>query len=553
MRAGSLYKEQIDAAIMAAYAASTEPSNFTMLALNLSKWDEETYPEKNTDEVKIAEELYTLMTALEKKGLKHQSDEVFRMMLLTFPERHFAQSPGQTSTEGIDFELFKVNKSETMTRFEDCFRMAVADSERFIHDIELHMFKEGSVGLAGNLFTAFVAASVRAAGGTRHDVPWKLMHQLAWLLNNTYRAYNQAYGIMRCILSVGIAAPTPTFADELEHSMNFFKRNYYWSSIDKATMTGDNTTLVMYIDRLLPMVIADHEKSNLIMLRAKAVKQGRGWPFGCLLIVIALITVILVANHFLDKYLAKFPEPPEKTSATTSSTTTPTRVLEPSDTRRPIPAQQPANISLQVFNRAGLEESKPPTQPIGRKLTLAELRYVIFQKHRLEHLDGIDLSEEEQEALHRLWQEWRSRGENIEAGSEEKKTVETEAEIYSDLLKGDAEDQLQQIVKSLEPDDWTKNKDKDKTASGTEIQEMNNQRFKQSEGLLNLYAPEDIRKILLQLEKTGYYNGPTDLISWNSVARAALARFKAAKMLRTDDKWDLETQQALFGDTGPDR
>ncbi|EKD81502.1 MAG: hypothetical protein ACD_39C01779G0002, partial [uncultured bacterium] len=519
------------------------------LALNLSKWDEETYPEKNTDEVKIAEELYKLMTSLEKKGLKHQSDEVFRMMLLTFPERHFAQSPGQTNLEGVDFELFKTDKSETMTRFEDCFRMAVADYERFIHDIELHMFKEDSVGLAGNLFTAFVAAAVRAAGSARHDVPWKLMHQLAWLLNNTYRAYNQAYGIMRCILSVGIAAPTPAFAAELEHSMNFFKRNYYWSSIDKATMTGDNTTLVMYIDRLLPMVTAGHEKSNLIMLRAKAVKQGKGLPWGCLLIVPALITIILAANHFLDRYITKFPEKSENAS----STTTPTRVLEPSDTSRQTSAQQPADKSLQVFNRAGLDESKPPPQPLGRKLSLAELRYVIFQKHRLEHLDGIDLSEEEQEALHRLWQEWRSRGENIEAGSEEKKAVETEAEIYSDLLKGDAEDQLQQIVKSLEPDDWTKNKDKDKAASETEGQEMNNQRFKQSEGLLNLYAPEDIRKILLQLEKVGYYNGPTDLISWNSVARAALARFKAAKMLRTDDKWDLETQQALFPDTGSDK
>lgn len=549
MRAGSLYKEQIDAAIMAAYAASTEPSNFTMLALNLSKWDEETYPEKNADEVKIAEELYTLMTSLEKKGLKHQSDEVFRMMLLTFPERHFAQSPGQTNLEGIDFELFKADKSETMTRFEDCFRMAVADSERFIHDIELHMFKEGSVGLAGNLFTAFVATAVRAAGSARHDVPWKLMHQLAWLLNNSYRAYNQAYGIMRCILSVGIAAPTPALAAELEHSMNFFKRNYYWSSIDKATMTGDNTSLVMYIDRLLPMVTAGHEKSNLIMLRAKAVKQGKGLPWGCLLIVPVLITIILAANHFLDRYITKFPE----NSENASSKTTPTRLLEPTDTRQPIPAQQPADKSLQVFNRAGLDESKPPPQPLGRKLSLAELRYVIFQKHRLEHLDGIDLSEEEQEALHRLWQEWRSRGENIEIGSEEKKAVETEAEIYSDLLKGDAEDQLQQIVKSLEPDDWTKNKDKDKTASETDIQEMNNQRFKQSEGLLNLYDPADIRKVLLQLEKTGYYNGPTDLISWNSVARSALARFKAAKMLRIDDKWDLETQQALFPDTKPDQ
>ncbi|PKL44984.1 MAG: hypothetical protein CVV41_02540 [Candidatus Riflebacteria bacterium HGW-Riflebacteria-1] len=549
MRAGSLYKEQIDAALMATYAAATEPSNFTMLALNLSKWDEETYPEKSTDEVKIAEELYKLMTFLDKKGLKHQSDEVFRMMLLTFPERHFAQSPGQIIIENVDFELFKTEKSETMTRFEDCFRMAIADSERFIHDIELNMFREDSIGLAGNLFTTFVAAAVRATGSARHDVPWKLMHQLCWLLNNTYKAYNQAYGIVRCILSAGIVAPTPAFKVELEHSMNFFKRNYYWSSIDKATMTGDHASLVMYIDRLMPMVSAGHEKSNLIMLRAKAVKKAKGLPWSCLLIVLALTTVIPAANYFLGSYFTRFSSPTD----TESTSTTPTRLLEPKQTSSYVPAPDAASTSLRVLNRAGLDESIPPPQPLGRKLTLAELRYVVFQKHRLEHLEGIDLSEEEQEALHRLWQEWRSRGENIEAASEDKKSVENEAEIYSELIKGDATDQLKLIVKSLEADDWTKENHENTNASASENNESRNQRMQQVAGLLNLNDPADIKKVLLQLEKTGYYNGPTDLISWNSVARSALARFKAAKMLRTDDRWDLATQQALFPDTRPDK
>ncbi|HAE39442.1 MAG TPA: hypothetical protein DCG57_12505 [Candidatus Riflebacteria bacterium] len=549
MRAGSLYKEQIDAALMAAYAAATEPSNFTMLALNLSKWDEETYPEKSTDEVKIAEELYKLMTFLDKKGLKHQSDEVFRMMLLTFPERHFAQSPGQINIENVDFELFKTEKSETMTRFEDCFRMAIADSERFIHDIELNMFKEDSIGLAGNLFTTFVAAAVRATGSARHDVPWKLMHQLCWLLNNTFKAYNQAYGIVRCILSAGIVAPTPAFKVELEHSMNFFKRNYYWSSIDKATMTGDHASLVMYIDRLMPMVSAGHEKSNLIMLRAKAVKKAKGLPWSCLLIVLALTTFIPAANYFFGSYLTRFSSPTE----TKSTSTTPTRLLEPKQTSSYVPASDAASTSLRVLNRAGLDESIPPPQPLGRKLTLAELRYVVFQKHRLEHLEGIDLSEEEQEALHRLWQEWRSRGENIEAASEDKKSVENEAEIYSELIKGDATDQLKLIVKSLEADDWTKENHENTNASASENNESRNQRMQQVAGLLNLNDPADIKKVLLQLEKTGYYNGPTDLISWNSVARSSLARFKAAKMLRTDDRWDLATQQALFPDTRPDK
>ncbi|EKD81336.1 MAG: hypothetical protein ACD_39C01855G0001, partial [uncultured bacterium] len=201
----------------------------------------------------------------------------------------------------------------------------------------------------------------------------------------------------------------------------------------------------------------------------------------------------------------------------------------------------------------GLEEVKPPPQPLGRKLSMAELRHVVFQKRRLEHLEDIDLSEQEEEALRLLRQEWQSRGIGIEAGSEEKKSVETEAEIYSDMLKGDAEDQLELIVKSLEANDWKKESEENETGSETVHQDSKRQRSQQQKNLLNLYDPADIRKVLLQLEKTGYYNGPTDLISWNSVARAALARFKAAKMLRTDNIWDLETQQALFPESKPEQ
>lgn len=545
MRAESLYIDKIDAAIMASYSASTEDQNYAMLSENLALWDDEEYIEKGNDETRIAEELHKLITYLDKKGLKRQSDEIFRIMLLTFPERHFAQSPTQAHVEGIDFALFKPG-SENMQKFEDCYRMALADLQRFSHDIEMRLFREGCIGLAGELFTTFSVVAIESADSEHHAIPWKLMHQLAWHLNKAVKDYNQAYGILRSILSLKTAAPPGELVAELENSMFFFKRNHYWQRIDEAIMTGDNTTLVMYIDRLMPMVTASHEKSDLIVLRSKAVKEKMGLPWGCLLTILASIAAILTANYLFDIFTTDPTKQAKIAPLNTSTLQTP----ESGATRSLNSTQEPASMSLQVLNRAGLDETKPPLQPIGRKLSLSEIRYVIFQKHRLEHLEEVELSPQEEEMLHKLWQEWQSRGNNAEFDREEQQKVELEAELYSDQIKDDAEDLLELIAKSLEADDWKKEDNKDNSFDkNDEKPDSNIAMSEKITELLNLRTPADIRKVLLQLEKTGYYNGPTDLIHWNKVARAALARFKAAKMLRTDNKWDLETQQALFANS----
>lgn len=541
MQAESKYLEQVESSIMAGYAASTDDRNYVILAESLSKWDEETYPDKLQDEARIAEELYKLMTFLEGKGLKRQSDEVFRAMLLTFPERHFAQSPVQNRAAEIDLSLFKKINSDNMLRFEDRYRMALADTTRLIHDIELRQFREGCTGLAGELFSTFVAAAHDATVREYPDTPWELMHQLSWHLNNSVKAYNQAYGILRSLLSLKDPTPGDRLAEELDNSMMFFKRNHYWSLIDKASMRGDTTTMVMYIDRLMPMVTAGDEKSNLVMLRAKAVKKAKNLPWGCILIALIIGTALFFINYFFEKYQTGQPDIDSQTPTTLPTTNRP----DPGSNKKNISnIQEPASMSLKVFNRAGLDESKPP-QPLGRKLTLSEIRYVVFQKHRLEHLEGIDLTEKEEEALRQLWHEWRIRGETAEYDNKDRYQAEAEAKIYSQLLKGDAEDQLKLAIKELQPDDWKTEDDEEEKVQNKPPAEISDSSQRNPE-LLNLHDPADIAKILTMLEKTGFYHGPTDLLKWNSVAGKALARFKAAKMLRTDQIWDIETQQALI-------
>jgi hypothetical protein len=539
MRAESKYIDQVDAAIMAAYAASTDDRAYTMLAESLTSWDEEVYLDKNKDEARLAEELYKLMTFLEKKGLKRYSDLVFRAMLLTFPEQHFAQAPSQIKAEGIDLTLFQKINSDSMKRFEDCYRMALADLQKLAHEIDMRQFREECVGLAGSLFSAFIAIATDAAESEHKDVPWLLMHQLAWQLNNVEKSYNEAYGILRSLLSLKTLTPREQLTIELDNSMRFFKRNHYWNRIDKASMTGDAATMVMYIDRLMPMVTAGHEKSNLVMLRARAVKKDKELPWGCLLLLAAIILSAFAIDRFAEVFRVQRVERPAPATPTPLSSSDPA-IVPPEESGGGL-----ASISLQVFNRAGLDESKPPPQPLGRKLSLNEVRYVIFQKQRLEHLEGIELSEAEEELLYKLWVEWHKRSDNADFDKELADKAASEALLFAELLKGDAIDQLDHLSKTLKPDDWKKNHD---NGSEESVKTGISPNYQRREGLLNLHDPGDISKILEQLKKKGYYNGPLDLMTWNSVARSALARFKAAKMLRTDNRWDIETQQALFSE-----
>ena len=97
------------------------------------------------------------------------------------------------------------------------YRMALADLQKLAHEIDMHQFREECVGLAGSLFTAFVAVATDAAESEHRDVPWLLMHQLAWQLNNIDKSYNEAYGILRSLLS--LKAPTPSEQLAIEQDM----------------------------------------------------------------------------------------------------------------------------------------------------------------------------------------------------------------------------------------------------------------------------------------------------------------------------------------------
>jgi peptidoglycan hydrolase-like protein with peptidoglycan-binding domain len=69
------------------------------------------------------------------------------------------------------------------------------------------------------------------------------------------------------------------------------------------------------------------------------------------------------------------------------------------------------------------------------------------------------------------------------------------------------------------------------------------------EVLLNPAVPQDAEKIQSRLADLGLYKAPIDGI-WGKGSRAALMAFKQQNALGSSDKWDKETQIALFREAG---
>jgi peptidoglycan hydrolase-like protein with peptidoglycan-binding domain len=79
--------------------------------------------------------------------------------------------------------------------------------------------------------------------------------------------------------------------------------------------------------------------------------------------------------------------------------------------------------------------------------------------------------------------------------------------------------------------------------------EATNDPIASGEVLLNPVVPKDAEKIQRQLADLGLYKAPIDGI-WGKGSRAALIAFKQQNALGRSDKWDKETQIALFREAG---
>lgn len=537
-------QELIKESIKAVYAAPSDVAAVSRLKKHIEDWDVKEYPGKEEAGSTIAEDLQSLINHLEKKGLKPQSDEIFRIMLYTFPENHFSAVPVQAKAPHVDIASLKTASlglesdediAEARTAidlFEKHYRHVLQNIESLSREIEMKLFRELGTGDAGELYRRFKRVAEAVDNSSAKDSPWGLMNQLALQLNNSLSAFNEAYVLLHEISEIKTAAPSEALAPELEKNKVFFLRNYYWKRIDEAVAKGENSSVVFYIDKLMPMAQGAHEKSNLLMLRANAIKRNDEPVKGCITMFAGVVVLMVVLSLLFSSGPAQ--KGKEKTPSRWQAFW---QNIAPRTESELALSFGSGQNKLRVTNKAGLDEVKPPDQPVDRKLNLAELRHIVFQKIRLEHLSQQEMTPEEEEMIKKLWEEWRKRGEFYKYDAEDRERAETEAQRNMQAILDDAEEIKKELADSEEAGQEGAEDGKEEPA----------QEFEQHKLLLDLENPVHVKRVLARLAHFGYFKGDVNDGTWNSRARKALIDFKVARMSLLDDKWDIKTQEALLG------
>ncbi|GAB4271352.1 MAG: hypothetical protein Kow0029_08930 [Candidatus Rifleibacteriota bacterium] len=527
--------ESVRKAILAVYAKPTDRPGLINLARHVQEWDELDFVEKESEGHKIFEELQSLSAFLENKGLSAQSDEVFRLILHTFPEKYFPSLPWLKDSKDVDLSLLDDARfvlesrnypdyvQESFRLFDEQFRKANRSLPVFVKELELNLFNEKGSGITGELFRRFADVADKLYSSTLKDVPWTLMNQLAMKLNNSMNAFNAAYILLKGLDEVRVARPSPALRDSMRKNEDFFLRNYYWKCIDDATAKEDYSNVVFYIDKFLPMIETGYERSNLLMLRENALKKINEIPKGCITYTILAFTVLIVIS-----ILASEPEIKKNLNLdrTREEILTPKKDRDDGIKVESKIDDQQLEEALEVKSRTGLREKKPPVRPHNRKLNLYEIRHVIFQKMRLDYLAGQKLDDDERKQLEILLEDYKSRCEFYQYDNDVREKVHWDAKIHAPRIIQDAQDILNSWKKKHEQPD---------------VQEI------VSKQLLNLSNPQHVRLIIQRLKMYGYYKEKDIPKTWTESARRALLDFKVSNLGIVNSEWNMETQNALFG------
>jgi hypothetical protein len=525
--------EMVRKAILAVYAAPSVQEHFVNLGRCLSEWDEQPFDVKEPEGIKLFEDLQSLIAFLDNKNLTAQSDEIFRLILHTFPEKYFPSLPWLKDSQGVDMKLledagfvldsrnYPDHVQEAFRLFVEQFKLAYKKLPGFIKEVEMNLFKESGSGIAGELFRRFDLVAQKLHETSLKDVPWTVINQLAMQINNSFNAFNAAYTMLKALDEVTLARPSRGLRDNMYRNEKFFLRNFYWQNIDQAQTNKDYTKLVFYIDKYIPLADSGYERSNLLMIRAKALKNISEIPRGLvgkILIVFGLVVIIsiIISEPEQKKRLNLDKSRQRIIAAQKAESGNPFEEAEKEKKQKPVP----------VKSRTNLTEHKPPPGSQNRELTLPEIRHAVFQKIRLDYLAEQNLSDEEKHKLRILVEDYNSRCEFYKYKNKDREKVHWDAKIHAPRIIQDAQDIL---------DDWRGTTDK-----------KSFEELVRSE-LLNTTNPDHLRRIVSKLRQYGYYNDPVDPNTWNEKVKRALLDFKVSNMGIVDDQWDMKTQKALFG------
>lgn len=530
--------EAIKKSILAIYTSPTDRSTQINLSRQLNDWDDLTFVGKEFQGQKLFEDLQSLIAFLENRGLSAQADEVFRLILYVFPEKYFPTLPWLKESQEIDFRLLEeglfVVKSknypdyiqESLRLFDEQFRKVNRKLSAFALEVDNFQFKDNGSGEAGELFRRFADVVEKLNDTVLKDMPWTLINQLAMKINNGLSFFQAAYLMLRALSTIKTSRPSPGLIDLMMRNEKFFLRNHYWKCIDDAMAEKNYENLVESIDRFLPMADSGYERSNLLLMRDRALKNISAVPRHLLTFVIA--TILIVATITIVIY-----EPSPRTSLNLDQSrekliagSKKSAAEKSGDSSGDVVSDADLEKALLVKSRTGLPEKKPPARPHNRKLTLPEIRHAVFQKLRIEYLQEQSLDSREKSLLQILMDDYNGRCEFYEYNNEDREKVHWDAKIHAPVIIQDAQDILAEWRKANAPID---------------VEQL------VSEQLLSLHNPEHVRLIVERLQKYGYFKEKEIPVNWSESARRALFDFKVSNMAVVDSVWDRTTQKTLFG------
>ena len=533
-----LYRK-INLTINKIYKAPDVREGYVNLKRFLEAWDDASGSANQTDANKVFAELEGLERFLQAKSFKSHED-ISSLMIQIFPELSFPQLPNTAQKVEIDlkpledarFVLEHRNMSdankEIFRLFEEAFMKAVKNLQLFAKETEREHFRDHSSGIAGDLYRHFKEFADVFQKTVLCDVPWELLNNLALKLNNDLNKYNAAYLVVRAMSTLKVASPSRDIVSKIRKNETFFLRNAYWENLDNAISKSDYINVIFYVDRLLPLVDSKSEKKNLLMIKEDAMKRSEGLPWGCLffgLLVLALFFMserisILKRKKSYGDNKGQYQKKQENKQNT-----------DQGNMERNLKALQK---SFSVKNKTGLKEVRPPKQPISRKLSVAEIRYVLFQKKRIETLKGMELSPEEEVRLNSMLADWNDRCVLYRYNRKDREKADEDLKKNEKTIVEEAKELLKQ---------WREAYEKSQIAS-----ESLQQNSLEGSGprLLSLQNPEHVRRILTALSAAGFYQGG-NFKEWSPDAKRALLEYKLVKFSVVDDKWDLETQKTLLG------
>jgi hypothetical protein len=467
---------------------------------------------------------------LTQSGNLEAAEKIEQIVLSVFPERMFPELPSREKIINLDtkpldvatglmkLKKFPIEAQRAFQEFREAFFIARKEFNTFLIEIKEGRFKAGEKGVAGELFLSFSKVVVQLQYTSQIDIPWAAMFQFAKKLNDERQKFLEAHILLKTILEIQEAFPTSELKSILKKNSNQYLRNSLWDNLDKALADGNYAMVIKYAKKLEPLSENASDFNNLKLIKEYSEGKLEGAPRGCIIAVLILVLLIGI----LPRFLVHSEDSPPLTNLVLKG-----KVRKSFEDEMKEPFINKYTRGIKYISKAGLLEQKPPYTPHDRSLNLAEVRFVYFQKYRLEFLSKKGLQGQFKNNLEKLQADYQQRCNFYDASELDKETVEQELKMNADIIKKEAEEIIAQ---------W-----ENEIGISSKLSTIKSSQSQKRKIFLS-----EIEKVQYRLFELGYYKGDVNGVI-NSKTKEAITMFKLEQMGLYDSVLDFETKKLLFG------